>query len=95
MLDADDSFKDFQDWLDKLYVHAPEFFPEGTTMNDIVFVNGSVISARPIMTDDKTLHNFWDKGNALSKKDKDGDASNETIFPQSVDYCEALDLLQD
>ena len=33
--EADDPFKDLQEQMDKLAVHAPEFVPEGTTAADI------------------------------------------------------------
>ena len=31
-----DPFKDLQEQLDTLAVHAPDFFPEGTTVSDVV-----------------------------------------------------------
>ena len=36
LLDADNPFKDLQEQFDKLSVHNPKLFPEGTTANDIV-----------------------------------------------------------
>ena len=47
------------------------------------------------MNDDEISYNFLDNGNAVSKGDKNGDASNERTFPQSVDECKVLDLLRD
>ena len=35
LLDDDDPFKDLQQQLDKLVVYNPEFFPEGTSANDM------------------------------------------------------------
>lgn len=95
MLYTEDSFKDLQDWLDKLNVNAPNFFPDRTTINEIVFAYGYVVSTEPIMNDDEISYNFLDNGNAVSKGDKNGDASNERTFPQSVDECKVLDLLRD
>ena len=48
--EADDPFKDLQEQLVKLAVHAPEFFPEGTTAADVVFAADSVINTEPVMT---------------------------------------------
>ena len=39
--EADGPFKDLQEQLDKLAVHAPEFFPERTTAADIVSADDS------------------------------------------------------
>ena len=46
LLDADDPFKDLQQ-LGKLAVYNLEFFPEGTTANDIVSVDDSLTSTIP------------------------------------------------
>ena len=53
--EADDPFKDLQEQLDELAIHAPEFFPEGTTTADVVSADGSVINTEPVMTDDEIL----------------------------------------
>ena len=55
LLDADNSFKDLQEQLNKLAVYNPKFFPEGTTANDIVSVDDSLTSTEPLMTDDAIL----------------------------------------
>ena len=47
LLDADDPFKDLQEQLGKLAVYNLEFFPEGTTANDIVSVDDSHTSTKP------------------------------------------------
>ena len=42
LLDADNPFKDLQEQFDKFAVY--KFFPEGTTVNDIVSVDDSLTS---------------------------------------------------
>ena len=91
LLDADhDPFIDLQEQLDKLAVYNPEFFPEGTTANDIVSVDDSLASTEPLMTDDVILCNVLDEEG--SEDDTDG-VSNEPICPQSSDVHQALDVL--
>ena len=92
LLDADNPFKHLQEQLDKLAVYNPEFFPEGTTANDIVSVDDSLISTEPLMTDDATLCNVLDKEG--SETEDDG-VSNEPICPQSSDVRQALYVLRE
>ena len=61
LLDPDDPFKDLQEQLDKLAVHNPEFFPEGTTTNDFVSVDNSLTSTEPLMNDDASYATSWMK----------------------------------
>ena len=61
LLDADNHFKDLQEQLDKLAVYNPEFFPEGTTTNDIVSVDNSLTTTEPLMNDDASYATFWMK----------------------------------
>ena len=93
LLDADDPFKDLQEQLDKLAVYNPEFFPEGTTANDIASVDDSLTSTEPLMTDDAILWNVLDEGGSETEDDTDG-VSNEPISPQSSDIRQALDVLR-
>ena len=93
LLDADDPFKNVQEQLDKLAVYNPEFFPEGTTANDIVSVDDSLTSTEPLMTDDAILWNVLDEGDSETEDDTDG-VSNEPISPQSSDVRQALDVLR-
>ena len=78
MLDADHPFKDLKEQLDKLAVYNPEFFPEGTTTNDIVSVDDSLTSTEPLMTDDAILCDVLDEEGSETKDDTDG-VSNEPI----------------
>ena len=86
LLDADDPFKDLQEQLDK-------FFPEGTTVNDIVSVDDSLTSTESLMTDDPILCDVLDEEGSETKDDTDG-VSNEPISPQSSDARQALDVLR-
>ena len=92
MLDADDPFKDLQEQLDKLVVYNPEFFPEGTTANDIVSVDDSLTSTEPLMTDDAILCDVLYEKGSKTKDDTDG-VSNEPICPQSNGVRQALEVL--
>ena len=94
LLDADDPFKDLQEQLDKLVVYNPEFFPEGTTANDIVSVDDSLTIAEPLMTDDTILCDVLDEEGSETEDDTDG-VSNEQICPQSSDVRQALDVLRE
>ena len=94
MLDADGSFKDLHEQLDKLAVYNPKFFPEGTTTNDIVSVDDSCTSTEPLMTDDTILlrrlgwRRFW-------TEDDTDDISIEPICTQFSDARQALDVLRE
>ena len=66
--EADDPFKDLQEQLDKLAVHAPEFFPEGTTAADVVSADDSVINTEPVMTDDEILFDMLVQDDMRRKK---------------------------
>ena len=92
MLHADDPFKDLQEQLDKLAVHKPKFFPEGTTANDIVSVFDFLTSTEPLMTDDAILCDVLDEEGSDTEDDTD-DVSNEPICPQSSGVRQALDVL--
>ena len=94
LLVADDPFKDLQEQLDKLVVYNPEFFPEGTTANDIVSVDDSLTSTEPLMTDDPILCDVLDEEGSETEDDTD-DVSNEPICPQSSDVRQAMDVLRD
>ena len=94
MLDADDPFKDLQEQLDKLAVYNPEFFPEGTTANDIVSVDDSLTSTEPLMTDDAILCDVLDEEGCETEDDTD-DVSDELICPQSSDVRQAMDVLRE
>ena len=94
LLDADDPFKDLQEQLAKLAVYNPEFFPEGTTANDIVSVDDSRTSTEPLMTDDAISCEVLDEEGSETEDDTDS-VSNEPICPQSSDVRQALGVLRE
>ena len=94
MLDLLDFFKDLQEQLDKLAVNNPKFFPEGTTANYIDFVDDSLISTEPLMTNDAILCNILDEESSEAEDDADH-VSNKPIFPQSSDVRQAPDVLRE
>ena len=71
MSEADDPFKDLQEQLDKLAVHAPEFFPEGTTAADVVSAGDFVINTEPVMTDDEILFDMLDQDDHATEEGYD------------------------
>ena len=94
LLDADDLFKDIHEQLDKLAVYNPEFFPEGTTANDIVSVDDSLTSHETLMTDDAILYDVLDGEGSETEDDTDG-VSNEPICPRSSDVRQVLDVFRE
>ena len=94
LLDADDPFKHLQEQLDMLAVYNPNFFPEGTTANDIVSVDDSLTSTEPLMTDDAIICDVLDEKGSETEDDTD-DVSNEPICPQSSAVRQALDVFQE
>ena len=87
LLDADNPFKDLQEQLHKLAVYNPEFFPEGTTVKDIVSVDDSLTSSVPLMMKK-------DEEGSETEDDTDG-VSNEPICPQSSDVRQAPDVFRE
>ena len=75
MSEADDPFKDLQEQLDKLAVHAPEFFLEGNTAADVVSADDSVINTEPVMTDDEILFDMLDQDDHATTEEGDDDTS--------------------
>ena len=79
MLDPDDPFKDLQEQLDKLAVYNPDFLRESTSANDIVSVDDSRTSTKPLMTDDAILCDVLDEeGSGIDTLD---DVSDEPNLP--------------
>ena len=91
-LDTDDPFKNLREQLDKLVVYNPKFLPKGTTANDIVSVNDSIISTEPLISDDAILCDVLDEAGSETEDDTN-DVSNEPICPQSSE--QALDVLRE
>ena len=64
--------------MDKLAVYNTNFFPEGTTTNNIVSADDSLTRTGPLMTYDPILCNVLDE-EVLETKDDTDDVSNEPI----------------
>ena len=95
--EADDPFKDLQEQLDKLAVHAPEFFTEGTTAADVVSADDSVINTEPVMTDEEILFDMLDQDD-LAMEERDDDTSYiQPSFPKTniVEIRRALEVLRE
>ena len=78
--------------MNKLAVYNPEFFPEGTTADDIVSVDDSLTSTEPLMTDDAILCDVLDEKGSETEGDTDG-VSN--VCPQSCYVRQGLDVLRE
>ena len=93
--EADDPFKDLQEQLDKLAVHAPEFFPKGTTAVDVVFAEDSVINTEPVMTDDEILFDMLDQDNHATEEGDDDTSYIQPSCPKSDEIRRALEVLRE
>ena len=81
--------------MDKLAVHTYEFFPEGTIVNEIAFVNNSIVRIKRVMTDCKVSSEILDEENSVTEENKESDASNEPTSVLSGDVRQALDIWRD
>ena len=93
--EADDPFKDLQEQLDKLAVHAPEFFPKGTTAADVVSANDSVINTEPVMTDDEILFDMLDQDDHATEEGDDDTSCIQPSCPKSDEIRRALEVLRE
>lgn len=80
--------------MDKLSVHANDFYPKETTAKEIVSVDDSVNNTVPAMTDGKILSKVFDnEHHPGAEVNKNADNSNESIYPVPYDVLQALELL--
>ena len=93
--EADNPFKDLQGQLDKLPVHAPEFFPEGTTAADVVSADDSVINTEPMMTDDEILFDMLDQDDHATEEGYDDTSYIKPSCPKSDEIRRALKVLRE
>ena len=93
--EADDPFKDLQEQLDKLAVHAPEFFPEGTTAADVVSADDSIINTEPVMTDDEILFDMLDQDDHATEEGDDDTSYIQPSCPKSDEIRRALEVLRE
>ena len=81
--EADDPFKDLQEQLDKLALHAPEFFSEGTTAADVVSADDSVKNTEPVMTDDEILFDILGQDDHATEEGDDDTSYIQPSCPKS------------
>ena len=93
--EADDPFKDLQEQLDKLAVHAPEFFPEGTTAADVVSADDSVINTEPVMTDDEILFDMLDQDDHATEEGENDTSYIQPSCPKPDEIRRALEVLRE
>ena len=93
--EADDPFKDLQEQLDKLAVHALEFFPEGTTVADVASADDSVINTEPVMTDDEILFDLLDQDDHATEEGDDDTSYIQPSCPKSDEIRRALEVLRE
>ena len=87
--------KDLQEQLDKLAVHAPEFFLEGTTAADVVSADDSVINTKPVMTDDEILFDMLDQDDRATKEGEDDTSYIQPSCPKFDEIRRALEVLRE
>ena len=93
--EADDPLKDLQEQLDKLAVHAPEFFLEGTTAAVVVSADDSVINMEPVMTDDEILFDMLDQDDHATEEGDDDTSYIQPSCPKSDEIRRALEVLRE
>ena len=93
--EADDPFKDLQEQLDKLALHAPEFFPEGTTAADVVSADDSVKNTEPVMTDDEILFDMLDQDDHAMEEGDNDTSYIQPSCPKSDAIRRALEVLRE
>ena len=81
--------------MDKLAVHAPEFFPEGTTAADVVSADDSVINTEPVMTDDEILFDMLDQDDHATEESDDDTSYIQPSCPKSDEIRRALEVLRE
>ena len=81
--------------MDKLAVHAPEFFPEGTTAADVVSADDSVINTEPVMTNDEILFDMLDQDDHATEEGDDDTSYVQPSCPKSDEIRRALEVLRE
>ena len=79
--------------MDKLPVHTPEFFPEGTTAADVVSADDSVKNTEPVMSDDEILFDMLDKDDHATEERDDDTSYIQPSCPKSDEIRRALEVL--
>ena len=79
MEDADDPFNELRQQMNKLSIRAPNFFPHGTTADDVISADDNVLSIMDEETVDVAMNDY-------------GDASEGSICLNGTDMPSALEI---
>ena len=90
---GDDPFRDLQNQIEKLV----EFYPPGTTAEDAVSADESVVCTIPLLTDEELIEEMNDENgdDADNEEEDDDDALLNPVCPKVSYIREALQLLHD
>ena len=91
--DDDDPFRDLQNQIEKL----GEFYPPGTTAEDVVSADENVVCTVPLLTDEELIEEMNNENgdDADNGEDDDDDALLNPVCPKVSDIREALQVLHD
>ena len=91
--DDDDPFRDLQNQIEKL----GEFYPPGTTAEDVVSADENVVCTVPLLTDEELIEEMNNENgdDADNGEDDDGDALLNPVCLKVSDIREALQVLHD
>ena len=91
--DDDDPFKDLQNQIEKL----GDFYPTGTTVEDVISADENVMSTEPLLSDEELIEEVMNAANGddVDEADDDGDVLSDPVCPKISDIREALQVLHD
>ena len=91
--DDDDPFRDLQNQIEKL----GEFYPPGTTAEDVVSADENVVCTVPLLKDEELIEDMNNENgdDADNGEDVDDDALLNPVCTKVSDIREALQLLHD
>ncbi|XP_047132485.1 tigger transposable element-derived protein 4 [Hydra vulgaris] len=89
-----DPFKEVQNQIEKL----DNFYPPGTTAEDVIFADENLISAETLLTDEQLIEEVKNAANehdANDEEDNDDDNATDPVCPKVSDIREGLQVLYD
>ena len=91
--DDDDPFKDLQNQIEKL----GDFYPPGTTVEDVISADQNVMSTEPLLSDEELIEEVMNAANGDDgdEDDDDEDVLLDPVCPKVSDIREALQVLHD
>ena len=89
----DDPFRDLQNQIEKL----GEFYPPGTTAEDVVSADENVVCIVPLLTDEELIEEMNNENgdDVDNGEDDDDDAQSNPVYHKVSDIREALQVLHD